>query len=343
MLEAQIQAQKEELDRALRAAAERGITDGQHRMEEELFALPSLKEELEALKARVSELTQLTGGEPSELFPGFVKEGQSQAAPDRQWGRKDELKRQKILLEQSKTRLEGMKKQNWPKKWLPERLVEMQQRLLEHVDRVGRKDEWRKKHKERENRKNGRSDGVQKPKDLVKKFHDQWEQRKAERKLEREKRKQERSWQARPGHKQKHDHTVPQHHELKDFWKIQEKKLRRYQNPPKHCHDVSGCAAAEGLVHVKLSEFHGLLDIYLNKLQGLSVDNKEAFHHLVAHFFHGDVFSHDKMLFSEFVEDVADIMEDLADLLVDDDVLEKEMEEFEREALWHFTDKSIKS
>lgn len=56
------QVQKEELDRALRAAAEKGITDEEHtRMKEELSALPSLKEELEALKARVSELTQLTG------------------------------------------------------------------------------------------------------------------------------------------------------------------------------------------------------------------------------------------------------------------------------------------
>lgn len=56
------QAQKEELDRALRATADKGITDKQHaRMKEELSALPSLKEELETLKARVSELTQLTG------------------------------------------------------------------------------------------------------------------------------------------------------------------------------------------------------------------------------------------------------------------------------------------
>lgn len=56
------QAQKEELDRAVRAAAEKGITDKEHaRMKEELSALPRLKDELETLKARVSELTQLTG------------------------------------------------------------------------------------------------------------------------------------------------------------------------------------------------------------------------------------------------------------------------------------------
>lgn len=279
-------------------------------------------------------LTCLLGEEPS---PGFVKEGQSLAGPDRQWGKKEELKRQKILLEQSKTRLEGMKKQDWPKTRLQERLAEMQQRLSEQVDRIGKKDEWRRKHKGGENRKNEWGDGIQKHKELLKKYHDEWEHTKTERKLERERRKQERSWQAKPGHKHKHDHKVPQNHESsKDFWKVQEKKLRRKQSPPEHCHDVSGCTEEKGLVHVKLSDFQGLLDIYLNKLQGLSVENKEAFHRLVTQFFHGGVFSNDRMLFSEFAENVADILEDLADVLVDDDVLEEEMEEFEREALWQF-------
>ncbi|XP_027010737.1 pre-B-cell leukemia transcription factor-interacting protein 1 isoform X2 [Tachysurus fulvidraco] len=333
ILEAQIQTQKEELDRAMMAAAERGITDEEHaRMMEELSALPSLKEELEALKARVSELSQLTGEEPS---PGFVKEGQSLAGPDRQWGKEEELKRQKILLEQSKTRLEGMKKQDWPKTRLRERLAEMQQRLSEQVDCIGKKDEWRRKHKGGENRKNEWGDGIQQHKELLKKY--ECEHKKTERKLERERRKQERSWQAKTGHKHKHDHNVPQNHESsKDFWKVQEKKLRRKQNPPEHCHDVSGCTEEEGLIQVKLSDFQGLLNIYLNKLQGLSVENKEAFHRLVTQFFHGGVFSHDRMLFGEFAENVADILEDLADVLVDDDVLEEEMEEFEREALWQF-------
>lgn len=229
-----------------------------------------------------------------------------------------------------------MKKQDWPKKWLRERLVEMQQRLSEQVDHIGKKDEWRRKHKGGENGNNERSDSVQKHKELLKKSGDEWENKKAERKLERERRKQERAWEARPGHKHKHDQKIHQHHESKDFWKHQENKLRRNQNPPEHCRDVSGCAKAEGLIRVKLSDFQGLLDSYLSKLQGFSVENKEAFHRLVAQFFHGDIFSHDRMLFSEFVEDVADILEDLVDVLMDDDVLEEEMEEFEREALWQF-------
>ncbi|KAF7686188.1 pre-B-cell leukemia transcription factor-interacting protein 1 isoform X2 [Silurus meridionalis] len=326
ILEAQIQAQKEELDRALRAAAEKGITDKEHaRMKEELSALPGLKEELQALKARVSELTQLTAGE-----------GQSPAGPARLWGNNDELKRQKLLLEHSKTRLETMKKQDWPKKWLGERLVEMQQRLSDQVDHISKKDEWRRKHKGAETREKGWSDGVQKHKEFLKKYRDEWEQTKPERKVERERRKQERSLQARSDHKQKHDHRADQHFESKDFWKLQEKKLRKKRNPPRHCQGMSSCADAEGLVHVKLSAFQGLLDTYLNKLQGLGAENKEAFHRLVGQFFHNGIFRHNKMLFSEFAKNMADILEDLADLLMDDDVLEEEMEEFEREVLWHF-------
>ncbi|KAM9434650.1 uncharacterized protein pbxip1a [Clarias gariepinus] len=317
--------QRDELDRALRAAAEKPISEEEHaRMKEELSALPSLKEELEALKARISELTQLTGNQLSEPSPG----------PDRRRGRQDELTRQMTLLEQSRTRLEGMKKQNQPKKWLRERLVEMQQRLSEQVDHIGRKDEWRRKHKGGEARKNEMGDSVQKRKELLKKYRYDWEHKKSERKLERETRKQERSWQARPGHKHKHDHKVQ--HESKDFWKLQEKKLRSNRNPPEHCHDVSSCAEVQGLIRVKLSDFQDLLDVYLNKLQGLTEEHKQAFHHLVAQSFHGGVFSHDRSLFSEFVEDVADILEDLVDVLMDDDELEKEMEEFEREALLKF-------
>lgn len=61
-MQSTFQAQKEDLDRALRMAAEKGVPDKEYAtMKEELSALPRLKEELEALKARVSELTQLTG------------------------------------------------------------------------------------------------------------------------------------------------------------------------------------------------------------------------------------------------------------------------------------------
>lgn len=62
------QSQKEELDSALKAVAASGDEKGKADLEEEntklkeeLSSLPELKKELEILRARVTELNQLTG------------------------------------------------------------------------------------------------------------------------------------------------------------------------------------------------------------------------------------------------------------------------------------------
>ncbi len=62
------QSQKEELDSALKAVAASGDEKGQAGLEkenaklkEELSSLPELKKELESLRARVTELSLLTG------------------------------------------------------------------------------------------------------------------------------------------------------------------------------------------------------------------------------------------------------------------------------------------
>lgn len=61
------QSQKEELDRALRMAAdmhstEKGALEHENtKLKEQLSDLPGLKEELQTLRARVAELTKLTG------------------------------------------------------------------------------------------------------------------------------------------------------------------------------------------------------------------------------------------------------------------------------------------
>lgn len=62
------QSQKEELDLALKAVAASGDEMGKADMEkenaklkEELSSLPELKKELESLRSRVTELSQLTG------------------------------------------------------------------------------------------------------------------------------------------------------------------------------------------------------------------------------------------------------------------------------------------
>ncbi|XP_016378569.1 pre-B-cell leukemia transcription factor-interacting protein 1-like isoform X3 [Sinocyclocheilus rhinocerous] len=368
ILEAQIESQKEELDQALKMVAdkhntEKGALENQNtKMKEQLFELPGLKEELQTLRARVAELTKLT---VEEDLPQQLKESgppstaeSSLEGTEKHWDKKEELKRQKTLLEESRKRLEGMKKQGWNKQGLRESLMEMQKRLSKQVDQLGKREEWKRKHQEHKGEKKewGRKKehdsrwkkdeaergkewkhGKDKRRDHLKKYKEEWNHKKDERRQERERRQKERPWEAKPS---KHHHHHHHHHEQIDFWKHQEEKLRRNRHRAEGCHGISNCADAEGLVPVKLIEFQDLLEIYLSKLDGVPQESKESLSRLTAQFFSGGVFAHDRMLFSEFAEDVADILEDLADGLEgkqhDNDSLEEEMEEFEKEALLQF-------
>lgn len=283
---------------------------------------------------------------------------------EKRWDKKEELKRQKSLLEESRMRLEGMKKQGWNKQGLRESLVDMQKRLSKQVDQLGKREDWKRKHQEHKGEKKewGRKKehdshwkkdeagsgkewkhGKDKRKDHLKKYKEEWDHKKDERRQEREKRQKERPWEAKPSKHHQHHHHHHHHHHHKeqvDFWKHQEEKLRRNRHSADGCHGVSNCADAEGLVPVKLVEFQDLLEIYLSKLEGVPQESKESLSRLTAQFFNGGIFAHDRMLFSEFAEDVADILEDLADGLEDkqndSDSLEDEMEEFEKEALLKF-------
>ncbi|XP_059365175.1 pre-B-cell leukemia transcription factor-interacting protein 1-like isoform X2 [Carassius carassius] len=358
ILEAQIESQKEELDQALKMAAdkhntEKGALENENtKMKEQLSELPGLKEELQTLRARVAELTKLT---VEEDLPQHLKDSgppstaeSSLEGTEKYWDKKEELKRQKTLLEESRKRLEGMNKQG-----LRESLMEMQKRLSKQVDQLGKREEWKRKHQEHKGEKKewGRKKehdrkkdeaergkewkhGKDKRRDHLKKYKEEWDHKKDERRQERERRQKERPWEAKPS--KQHHH----HHEQMNFWKHQEEKLRRNRHPAEGCHGVSNCADAEGLVPVKLQEFQDLLEIYLSKLDGVPQESKESLSRLTAQFFSGGVFAHDRMLFSEFAEDVADILEDLADGLEgkqhDSDSLEEEMEEFEKGALLQF-------
>uniref|UniRef100_A0A9J7Z443 Pre-B-cell leukemia homeobox interacting protein 1a n=1 Tax=Cyprinus carpio carpio TaxID=630221 RepID=A0A9J7Z443_CYPCA len=360
ILEAQIESQKEELDQALKMAAdkhntEKGVLENENtKMKEQMSELPGLKEELQTLRARVAELTKITAEEdlPQQLKdsgPPSTAES-SLEGTEKHWDKKEELKRQKTLLEESRKRLEGMNKQG-----LRESLMEMQKRLSKQVDQLGKREEWKRKHQEHKGEKKewGRKKehdrkkdeaergkewkhGKDKRRDHLKKYKEEWDHKKDERRQERERRQKERPWEAKTSKHHHHHH----HHEQIDFWKHQEEKLRRNRHPAEDCHGVSNCADAEGLVPVKLIEFQDLLEIYLSKLDGVPQESKESLSRLTAQFFSGGVFTHDRMLFSEFAEDVADILEDLADGLEgkqhDSDSLEEEMEEFEKEALLQF-------
>lgn len=191
-------------------------------------------------------------------------------------------------------------------------------------------------------------------KEAWRKHQDEWERKKDERRMDREERRKEKPWHSRPNknshqhnhrhqdhHHQHQQHQQPHRHNHNDFWRDQEQKLRRNIRPQLGCSSVEDCASREGLYAVEVSEFEELLEGYLSKLEGSSSESKDKIRKLTADFFEGGVFIHDRVLFSDFAEDIADILEDMVDVLEDDgqkddDSLEEEMEEFEREALWKF-------
>lgn len=318
------------------------------------------------------------------------KNGQSNqkaAGPDRRkdankkghW--KEELKRQKILLEESGKRLDGMKKNYGDRKKVRDNLEAIQKKLSEKVDRWGEKKEpkwkgdkarskerdhwkkdekkkrkgekewkhskeggWREKEEKKEKQRKQNSH-----KEAWRKHQDEWERKKGERKMDREERRKEKPWHNHQDKNSHHHHHHHQHHQQQrhqnnqnDFWRDQQEKLRRNIRPQLGCSSSEDCAGKEGLYPVELPEFDELLEGYLSKLERSSSESKDKIRKLTAEFFEDGVFIHDRVRFSDFAEDVADILEDMVDVLEDgkrkgDDSLEEEMEEFEREALWKFS------
>lgn len=378
-LEAQLKAQKEELDLALKAVAVSGdekekadLEKENVKLKDELLVLPELKKELETLRVRATDLSALTvpqtvapAPSPSPAPQLGASEGPTNlkpAGPERK-SPKEELQRQKVLLEESGKRLETMKNHgsSSDRKHVRDNLAEIQKRLSEQVDKWGKKklegSKWKgnkdKNHwkKEEKKDKKHKKDGVQIEKESLKqnshkeawrKSQDEWERKKGERRMDREERRKEKEWHTKSGKKthENHHHNHHQKHHQHDFWRDQEQKLNRNIRPQLGCSSVEDCATKEGLYPVELSEFEELLEGYLSKLDDSSSSSgKDKIRRLTAQFFEDGVFIHDRMRFSDFAEDVADILEDTVDVLEghkDDDSLEEEMEEFEREALWKF-------
>ncbi|CAG5886168.1 unnamed protein product [Menidia menidia] len=388
-LEAQLQTKTEELDSEIRAVAASGDEKGQADLEnenaklrEELSSLPELKRELESLRARVTELSQLTA-DPQTATPSsasqpddkYAQSAQKAAGPEREDAGgegmlKEELRRQKVLLEESKRRLERMRKDGGDGKKVWDSLGEIQKKLSEQVERWGKKKspeskwkgnkgknadreqgkkdekEWRGEKEWKRSKEGGWRDKEekkekerkpQKPnshKEAWRKHQDEWERKKDERRKDREDRRKEKT--------NSHHHHQPQHQPQQqpphsDFWRDQAQKLHANVRPQLGCASVEDCAGREGLYPVELPEFDELLEGYLSKLEGSPNESKDRIRRLTAEFFEDGVFIHDRARFADFAEDVADVLEDMADVLEGDhDSLEEEMEEFEREALWKF-------
>lgn len=408
---------------ALKAVAVSGDEKGRADLEKEnanlrreLSFLPELKTEVESLRARVTELSQLIGktrqsfGRSSSfrsavnhISRGFLTDDQQtpQAAPSpaplpeekegagpeaeekersSEGKLKEELKRQKVLLEESRKRLEGMIKDSSDQKRVRDHLEEIQKELSKKVEKWSAKkqrepkgkgckgksheqDKWKKDEKkkwkgEQDKRRSkdgeewkGKEDKKKEPKppkenshkEAWRKHQDEWERKKGERRKDREERRKEKPWHSRSG---KNPHQEQPHGKRQAqpdqsaFWSDQEQKLRRNLRPL-GCSSAEDCAAREGLYPVELQEFEELLEGYLSKLEGSSPQSKDRIRKLTAEFFQDGVFVHHRLLFSDFAEDVADVLEDMVDVSEDggkkkDHSLEEEMEEFEREALWKF-------
>nr|XP_023662039.1 pre-B-cell leukemia transcription factor-interacting protein 1-like isoform X2 [Paramormyrops kingsleyae] len=448
-LQAQLQVQTEDLNLALRRAEEGGkelarkeeLEKENERMRTELSNLPDLQMELETLRARVSELVQITAHKDSTPAPvsvqpptgqtdnisavGDTAEAMEEMAPSDRLT--EELERQRVLLEESRKRLEGMKAEGRGEQVVREGLAQMERRLTEQVEKLGRRrraakkdgrpqgegemgrrgekerwgpdaKEWQKEGKqewrgEKEWRK-GRNGEKHNRNSWKKEESKEWGERKDWKagnegengkplKPREEKRKDwpkdgERKrdgWKGelkngewKPykehrgegeqasrhgdvgGRKNRHwqgaaDKTPLEpshrHHEHNDYWKQKKQKLRHYYRPLEGCDDVASCAKAEGLDPVQWADFQGLLDGYLEKLGEGESAGKEEISTLARDFFPDGVFSHDRMSFRDFVEDVAEILEDMAEGQGSDE-MEEEMEKFEKEALGKFTSGDIK-
>lgn len=270
---------------------------------------------------------------------------------------KDELKRQKALLEESGKRLRGMSKDGGDRVQVRDHLAAIQKELSEKVKRwaekkpqdskgkgkIKERDHWKKeekkkwkgekdkKHskeeewrgKEERKKKEQKSQKENSHKEAWRKHQDEWERKKGERKMDREERRKEKPWHSR-SRKHSHDHHRRHHHhhhhhphDQNNFWRDQEQKLRRNIRPQLDCSSLEDCASKEGLYPVELPEFEELLEGYLSKLEGSSTESKDKIRRLTAEFFEDGVFIHNRVRFSDFAEDIADILEDMVDVLED--------------------------
>ncbi|XP_048880357.1 pre-B-cell leukemia transcription factor-interacting protein 1-like isoform X2 [Brienomyrus brachyistius] len=458
VLQAQLQAQTEELNLALRRAEEGGkelarkeeLEKENERMRAELSNMPDLQRELETLRARVSELVQITAHKDSTPAPVLVLPptgqtdnisvvGDTAGVMEEMTPTSDrlteELERQRVLLEESRKRLEGMKAEGRGEQVVREGLAQMERRLTEQVEKLGRRrraakkdgrpqgegemgrrgekerwgpdakewqkegrqewrgeKEWQSGRDEKDWRK-GRNGEKYNRNSWKKEEGKEWGERKDWKagnegengkplKPREEKRKDwpkdgERKrdgwkgelkngdWKPHKEHrgegeqasrhgdvggrKNRHwqgaaDKTPLEpshrHHEHNDYWKQKKQKLRHYYRPLEGCDDVASCAKAEGLDPVQWADFQALLDGYLEKLGEGESAGQEEISTLVRDFFPDGVFSHDRMSFRDFVEDVAEILEDMAEGQGSDE-MEEEMEKFEKEALRKFTSGDI--
>ncbi|MCI4374766.1 hypothetical protein PGIGA_G00009840 [Pangasianodon gigas] len=203
--------------------------------------------------------------------------------------------------------------------------------------RKGKKD-YHNGNSERKEREEKHRGGREKDKPKSGERTEGW---KEEKKYKDKKHKKEEKMSRKGKHETSHHSYSDQKHS-KDhmhgkYWAEQREKIRHYYGSTEGCADVTACAHAEGLAPVSQQDFDAFISSYLTKLVGHEDQSsrKEELSKLIGEFFADGVFVHDQIPFSEFVEDVADILEDMAD--GDEyEELENEMEGFATEAMEKF-------
>nr|XP_015224318.1 PREDICTED: pre-B-cell leukemia transcription factor-interacting protein 1 [Lepisosteus oculatus] len=391
LLQAELQAQKEELALALRGLEEGGgLAQENERLRAELASLPSLQGELESLKARVTELTQITEAHSAAPVPNLTVQNVSTAPPTDEPGHRNdtpsqespvageaeesagggdalqqELERQRLLLAESRRRLEGLTgaaRERGGKRGVREGLAELERRLSAEIERLGKgapgerreeggqKRRWeeaeRGARREGEGRKEGEERGRRERKE------GEWLRQKTEQTEEgmtKDKAREQKKERPEPRSKQDHhwqgpSRTAPspgkpahRHHDHNAFWKQQGERLRHYR-PLQGCGGPRDCARREGLHPVELPAFQALLGGYLRRLGGGA--GPAELQRLTLDFFQDGLFAHQRMSFRDFAEDVGEILEELAEREGggegEGEELERFMEGFEREALRRF-------
>ncbi|XP_051721915.1 pre-B-cell leukemia homeobox interacting protein 1b [Ctenopharyngodon idella] len=236
----------------------------------------------------------------------------------------DEWKGEK---EWRKEKSEGKHNDKTEKKWKGEREFggkEMKEKHWREKERESKDEEWKR-------------EGIKEEKKNKAFYHKNEGKRSTN---EKEKQQKERH-----GHGAPHETTSHHHSDHENYWSKQRERIQHYNGQRETCSGVADCARVEGLSPVGLQDFETLLQSYLNKLQDAEdqTSREEELRKLVKEFFTDGVFAHDQMPFSEFVEDVGDILEDMAEgedsdseREESDDDDDDEMEEFEKEAMEKF-------
>ncbi|XP_052000432.1 pre-B-cell leukemia homeobox interacting protein 1b isoform X2 [Xyrauchen texanus] len=254
----------------------------------------------------------------------------------KEWKEKDEWKGEK---EWGKGKREGKVNEKTEKKWKLDgefpKMYAGKETQKKHLEKRGKEKEWSKDGA-------WKREGIKEEKKSKACYHKNEGKNCHNVKEKPHKDEKELSNKERHRHGPTDETSNHYHNDREIYWAEQRRRIQHYHDRRETCSGVADCARAEGLAPVSLRDFEMLFQNYLEKLPDPEdqISRKEELRKFVKEFFTDGVFAHDQMPFSEFVEDVGDILEDMAEgeesELEDSEEDNDEMEEFEREMMEKF-------